>query len=175
MTVQLAAPGRVADHGATLREVALVDRWPSVRPFAAVAASSIVLGGLVAAATGPLDLARGSWLAAFLVLVAGVAQLALGAGQAALAERPPTRAVVRAELVLWNLGVAATVAGTLATLPALTTVAAVPVVAALVLFAVSVRGIGTAPTWARASYLAVVTVVGVSTPIGLVLAWVRHG
>lgn len=29
----------------------------------------VVLGGVIAAVTGPLDLAHGSWLAAYLVLV----------------------------------------------------------------------------------------------------------
>ncbi len=43
----------------------------------------IVLGGLVAAVTGPLDLVQGSWLAAYLVLVCGVAQFAIGTMQAA--------------------------------------------------------------------------------------------
>ena len=38
----------------------------------------IVLGGLVAAVTGPLHFDRGSWLAAYLVLVCGVAQCAIG-------------------------------------------------------------------------------------------------
>ena len=39
---------------------------------------SVALGGLVAAVAQPLDLAHGSWLAAYLVLVGGVAQGAMG-------------------------------------------------------------------------------------------------
>jgi hypothetical protein len=39
-----------------------------------VGASCVVLGGLVAAFTGPLQLTDGSWLAAYLVLVCGEAQ-----------------------------------------------------------------------------------------------------
>ena len=41
-------------------------------------AASIVLGGLVAAVTGPLELEHGSWAAAYLVLVSGVAQWVMG-------------------------------------------------------------------------------------------------
>ena len=47
-----------------------------------VSASS--LGGAVAAVSDPFSFEQGSWLAAFLVLVGGVVQIALGAGQAAL-------------------------------------------------------------------------------------------
>ncbi len=36
------------------------------------AALSVIVGGLVAAVAGPLGLAQGSWLAAYLVLVCGV-------------------------------------------------------------------------------------------------------
>ena len=39
---------------------------------------SVVLGGLVAAVTEPLDLTHGSWVAAYLVLVGGVGQGAMG-------------------------------------------------------------------------------------------------
>jgi len=40
-------------------------------------AALVVVGGLVAAVTSPLALAKGSWLAAFLVLVCGVVLLAV--------------------------------------------------------------------------------------------------
>ncbi|MCE5292393.1 MAG: hypothetical protein LLG14_24605, partial [Nocardiaceae bacterium] len=40
--------------------------------------SQVILGGLVAAVTRPLALTHGSWLAAYLVLVGGVAQYTMG-------------------------------------------------------------------------------------------------
>jgi nitrite reductase (NO-forming) len=50
----------------------------------------------------------GRWLALHLVFVGGVSQLVLGASQffvgAFLATDPPPRSLVRAELLLWNLG-----------------------------------------------------------------------
>ena len=47
---------------------------------------------------------HGSWLAAFLVLVAGVAQIALAVGQAMLAPRPPSSRTLVTELIAWNEG-----------------------------------------------------------------------
>ncbi len=48
------------------------------RLLVVVGTCCVVLGGFVAAVTGPLTLADGSWLAAYLVLVGGLAQCALG-------------------------------------------------------------------------------------------------
>jgi hypothetical protein len=133
-----------------------------------------VAGGLVAAVARPLDLELGSWLAAFLVLVGGVAQIALGAGQAWLCdERPPRRQRDR-EAVGWNVGVAATVAGSLAAVPVLTSVGGVTMAVALVLFLHGTRASDSGPRWALVSYRAVLVVVLVSTPVGLALAWARH-
>ena len=53
----------------------------AARWFVAAGSSCVVVGGLVAAATGPTGFEDGSWVAAYLVLVGGVAQIALGVGQ----------------------------------------------------------------------------------------------
>jgi hypothetical protein len=153
----------------------LAERWPAARGFVVVAATGIVAGGVVAAVTHPTGFELGSWLAAFLVLVVGVAQLALGAGQAWLAGAAPSRATVRAELVAWNLGALLTIVGTLASAPVVTTLGGPAIVAALVLF---LRGAGVgAPSGGRPAllYRSIVVVVLLSTPIGLVLAWARRG
>ena len=73
----------------------------------------VILGGVVAAVTGPLEFAKGSWLAAYLVLVCGVPQNAVGwiAGG---------RLTVSRGWVLvagWNIGNGAVIAGTLTGLP----------------------------------------------------------
>ncbi|HRW41812.1 MAG TPA: hypothetical protein P5193_09740, partial [Microthrixaceae bacterium] len=82
----------------------LLERWPSARPFVVVGAVAVVAGGAVAAVTRPTGFELGPWLAAFLVLVGGVAQIALGAGQAWVADRVPASATVRSELAVWNVG-----------------------------------------------------------------------
>ncbi|MGH2927025.1 MAG: hypothetical protein ACRDL8_02345, partial [Solirubrobacteraceae bacterium] len=72
--------------------------------FVAVAGALIVAGGLVAAANGAAQFAHGSWLAAYLVLVGGVAQLLLGMGCLALPEPVSSARLRHAQLALWNAG-----------------------------------------------------------------------
>ena len=104
----------------------------------------VVAGGLVAAVTGPLDLARGSWLAAYLVLVCGVAQCCLAAQDRVLHDAGASPARLRTTLAGWNLGNALVIAGTLAVAPVV-----------VVLFRI---GLG---------------LLMVSIPVGLVLAHLR--
>ena len=87
----------------------------SARTFVVVGSISVVGGGLVAAATGPTGFERGSWLAAYLVLVGGVAQVVLGAGQSWLAEDVPPHGSTRTEAWAWNVGVVAVVVSRVAT------------------------------------------------------------
>jgi hypothetical protein len=115
-------------------------RWLIARPFLLIAALGIVGGGLVAAVTGPLDLAYGSWLAAYLVLVVGVAQLGFGVGRALLpTDVDATRRTIPAELVTWNVGNVLVMGGTLVTAPWLVMVGSVGLLVALVLFLLAVR------------------------------------
>ncbi len=151
----------------------LVAHPDEVRPFLIVGCACIVSGGLVAAVTGPTDFELGSWLAAYLVLVGGVAQVALGLGQVVLAAPAPSPRMVVAEAALWNLGLVATITGSLVALPAVSTVGGAATMGALILFLVGVRGAGARPV--AVLYRVVVAVVLLSAPIGLVLAWVRHG
>lgn len=143
--------------------------------FLAVGGIGVVAGGLVAAATGPLRLSLGSWVAAFLVLVVGVAQIGLGALQEGLAARPASDALVAGELVAWNGGAAAVIAGTLLDAPPLVDVGGVLMVLALVLVLLGVRGSSGSPHWAVWVFRALVAVLLVSVPIGLVLAQLRAG
>lgn len=143
-------------------------------PFVALGGTAIVAGGLVAAVTGPTGFDEGSWLAAYLVLVGGVALIALGVGQASFAARSPSRPTVVGQLAAWSLSTAAVVAGTLASVPVLTAVGGAVLVAVLVTFVTSVRGSGTSGrlVWL---YRGTILLLLVSIPIGLVLAWQRHG
>jgi hypothetical protein len=152
----------------------LIIRWPAARPFIVVGFVSITTGGVIAAVTRPTGFELGPWLAAFLVLVGGVAQIALGVGQAWMADQPPGSAAVTAEVASWNLGLVATIVGSLASAPLVTAVGAAAIVVALALF---LRGVGNGATnvrWPRLVYRGVIAVVLISTPIGLALAWVRH-
>src|SRR6185437_2244306 len=88
-------------------------RWSAASPFAALGTACVVAGGLVAAAVATAPSQLGSWAVAYLVLVGGVTQVALGAGPALLASRPPGRRAVAAELAGWNAGNGAVLAGTL--------------------------------------------------------------
>jgi hypothetical protein len=153
----------------------LVTRWPAIRPFLAVGAASIVAGGVTAAVTRPTGFELGSWMAAYLVLVAGVAQIALGVGQARLARDVPDRAEVRIELLSWNASVILTIVGTLVGAPVVTTLGALALVFALLRFLAGVRTPAAPSNVSLALFRIVLTIVAISTPVGIALAWIRHG
>jgi hypothetical protein len=137
--------------------------------------ASVVAGGLIAAVTGPTEWSDGSWVAAFLVLVAGVAQAGIGAGQAYLAVTTPTVAFVSAQVVMWNVGCATVIAGTLLSSPATVAVGSAPLVAALVMSMVALRDhSGTQRPVVLVGYRLLLLVVLVSVPIGVALAFARH-
>lgn len=157
-------------------------RWVVSWPLFAVGALGVIAGGLVAAATAPSASEHGSWAAAYLVLVVGVAQIALAAGQAALSTHPPTRSLVVAETACWNIANALVIAGTLADVNAIVYVGGAMLVVALATFGYGVRG--TLPAgeqhrqrirWLVYGFRVVVIVLLVSIPTGLVLATVRGG
>src|SRR5690554_5965721 len=143
-------------------------------PLRIIGAVWIIGGGLTAAVTGPLNLADGSWAAAFAVLIGGVAQYTIGVVQDALASKRPTKRVVLAELVAWNAGCLAVILGTVTTLPIIVHVGGLSLVAALALLIVTVRG-RAEPRWALWTYRTLLVIILVSIPIGLTLAHVRAG
>ncbi len=110
---------------------------PPATAFAALGWAMVVAGGIVAAVNSAAPFAHGSWLAAYLVLVGGAAQIALGSGAAALARSAPARPL---RLVLWNVGSVAVPAGVLSDQAALVTLGSVALLAALAGFALAVRG-----------------------------------
>lgn len=143
-------------------------------PYLVLGSAAIIGGGVVAAVTRPLGFDEGSWLSAYLVLVGGVALIGLGVGQTLFAPRAPTRSTTSRQLGGWVLSSALVVAGTLASMPVVTAVGGVILLAVLVTFIASVRG-STATGAAVWLYRAILVVLVVSIPIGLVLAWQRHG
>lgn len=148
----------------------------------AIGVCSVVLGGLVAAVTEPLDLAHGSWLAAYLVLVGGVAQCAMGR---ALSRRPDAMRPGRswAQIGCWNLGNAAVVGATLAGEPLVVDLGSALLVIALAIAWRAARpGAGTAsrpamgrlPALADVAYRTLLLVLAVSIPVGMTLSQMRR-
>jgi hypothetical protein len=143
-----------------------VDR--SVGAFIASAGVLIVAGGVVAAVNSAAPIAHGSWLAAYLVLVGGVSQVLLGAGRLALRAPRPTPTLLRAQLVLWNLGSVAVPAGVLTDAPMLVTAGSIALLLALALFA---AGAGERRRDLRAVvYLAIIVGLAASVVVGSALA-----
>lgn len=140
--------------------------------FIAVGFVMIIAGGLVAAVNGAAAFAHASWLAAYLVLVGGVAQIALGVGCLTLPEPhcpPRLRAL---QLGLWNIGVLGVAAGVLANLFGVVLGGCVVVAGALVCFA---AGSGPADDPGRTRVLAyrlLIAALAISVLVGGVLA---HG
>ncbi|MGB6057391.1 MAG: hypothetical protein WBF71_03935 [Microthrixaceae bacterium] len=153
----------------------LIDRWPSVRYFVLIGSLCVVAGGMVAAVTGPLDLHDGSWLAAYLVLVGGVAQIGLGLGQSALAQVVPDPKLIHRELLSWNLGNGVVVIGSLIGSAILTSVGGLILAVALWSFLTGVRLIrASAPGVLLVVYRGLATFVLLSIPVGLAMSWIRH-
>ena len=162
----------------------------------ATGAGAVVLGGLVAALTGPLDLAHGSWAAAFLVLVCGVAQVAMGESrkrQPPVRRRPPRSGSASGWISgwisgwtsgwtqwgCWNSGGVAIIVGTLVARPWLVDLGSVLLFVALALALDATRtgerrAGGDSRLW-FVTYRVVLLVLAVSIPIGIALSHIRHG
>ena len=88
-------------------------RWRAARPFAWLGVAAIIAGGLVAAAVAHRPVQQLVWMSAYLVLIVGTAQIVFGAGQAWLSDLAPAPGWVVGEWVVFNLGNAGVIAGTL--------------------------------------------------------------
>jgi hypothetical protein len=139
-------------------------------PFLRLGGACVVVGGLASAASAGAPSQQSAWAVAYLVLVAGVAQIGLALGQL-LATRP-TRAATSAELGCWNVGNALVLAGVLLPVTTLVDLGGALLVVALALALHGVQGArpAGAARWALGAFRMLVVVLGVSIPIGLVLA-----
>jgi hypothetical protein len=160
--------------GVVKRDASARARWVVSWPLFTIGAVGVIAGGLVAAATAPSPSEHGSWAAAYLVLVVGVAQIGLAAGQAALSAHPPTSRVIRLEAVGWNVANALVIAGTLADVNVTVYAGGALLVVALAMFGYGVRE-ATSRHWPVYAFRALVVLLLVSIPTGLVLATVRGG
>lgn len=139
------------------------------RPFAWVGIAAIVVAGVVGAAMARRHSQQLVWAMAYLNLVVGLGQWALGAGQLRLVERPPARTTVWAQWLLLNVGHAGVIAGTLFRSFAVVAVATVPYLLAMAWFAWRVRA-GRAGTLLL-GYRVLVALLSLSALTGVGLMW----
>lgn len=162
-----------------MSSIAMSTSLPGPSQWAArLGAAAVILGGLVAAVTGPLSLPRGSWLAAYLVLVCGVSLYAMGRVSTWFGHGLAGR-IGWVQLAGWNLGNAAVMTGTLTTMPYLVDVGGLILLAVLLgllrgVFRPATRP-GAADARGRHAYAFLLIVLVVSIPVGLVLAHLRAG
>ena len=150
----------------------------SASPWLVFGVTSVVAGGLVAAAVAHDPSEQPVWASAYLVLVAGVGQIGLALGRTLLTARPPTTGAVARDFVVFALGNAGVVVGTLIDVVWLVDVGGALLVVALTLMVWSARGAsGAGPdltsVWLVGllwTYRVLVVVLLVSIPVGLVLA-----
>lgn len=135
----------------------------------------VLTGGLLSAFSAAAPSYLASWAVAYLVLVVGFAQLVLGIGQDRLAVRRPRPGLVAAESLTFNLANIAVLAGSLTSLVALTWIGAALIVVAMILFIWAVRGSGSNHRWLLYLFRAMIVILLVSAPIGIVLAHARMG
>jgi hypothetical protein len=141
-------------------------------PFVFLGSACVIGGGLASAATAPSATLHSAWAVAYLVLVAGVAQIVLGIAQVAMAATVPPRLLLGTQLATWNVGNAAVLVGTLTNVMPLTDLGGALLVVALALVLAAIRAGrgGRAATVLRLLVLLLL----VSIPVGLVLQAADH-
>lgn len=102
--------------------------------FLILGTAAVVFAGLFSAATARNASYHSAWFVAYLVLVVGVAQVALGLGQWWLASRPLRASHVIGELVFFNVGHAGVIVGTLLSAPFWVDAGSLWIVVALAVF-----------------------------------------
>ncbi|MGV8978508.1 MAG: hypothetical protein ACOH17_10730 [Cellulomonas sp.] len=166
--------GGLPSDGLPFEGSPFASRRAAALPFGAIGTACVIAGGLVAAVSAPAANESASWAAAYLVLVAGVAQIGLGVGSALLAPRAASRTSLYGVLALWNLGNAAVLAGVLLDATVLVDLGGLALVVAVVAAVRSIRG-STGPSLAVRTYWLLAVIIGVSVPIGLVMSRIRGG
>ncbi len=137
------------------------------------AALSFLAGGLIAAVTGPLELAQGSWLAAYLVLVCGVGAFGIGTMQThALTRLSPWWA--GAQLCAWAAGNAAVIVGSLTAIPLEVDAGVVLLEVALVIALLAAPSGAVGANLKSWAYRGLLSVLIFSAPVGSVLSHLRH-
>lgn len=89
------------------------DEVAAAAPFTVLGVVAIVAGGVIAAAVAHRPTQHLVWMVAYLVLVVGVVQYALGAGQVSLSVKAPNPGKAWKQWSLLNVGHVGVIAGTL--------------------------------------------------------------
>lgn len=136
-------------------------------------ALAVIAGGATAAAIAYHPTRHLVWMVAYLVLVVGVMQGVLGAGQAWLAGRPPAGRTVWGQWLLFNLGNAGVIGGTLCNRTGV-------VAAGTVLFAAAIAGFFAGASRSRlrgwgVAYRVLLGLVFLSACTGVVISAVSRG
>lgn len=145
----------------------LHEHWPLFRLFGLCGGTAVVLGGLIAAGSAPARSEAAAWAAAYLVLVGGTAQAAIGAAQLLLSRRPPSRAARNAQVLLWNAGTIAVITATVTAVPILGDAGGLMLLVVLALSARAVRG---AAGRGASTYRVLMALLAVSVVVGQVIA-----
>lgn len=150
------------------------DRLVAARAFLATALLGILAGGLIAGVVAHAPTRPLVWMAAYLVLVVGLAQAVLGAGQAWLPVHLPSRRWRIVEWLLLNAGNAGVIIGTLCVSSVVVSAGTAMFAAALIAFLLGVRDAGTG--WLLHAFRAVliITCVGACTGLVLTLTGIVH-
>ncbi|MGB3698205.1 MAG: hypothetical protein WBA05_12310 [Gordonia sp. (in: high G+C Gram-positive bacteria)] len=146
----------------------MTKRQVGIDAHTAGGAALVIAGGLVAAVTGPLDLAKGSWLAAYLVLVGGVALIAIGIAQQNLPTPVPAPIQI-VQLGGWAVANAVVIVGALLSSSATINVGAILLLLVLALTWWVGHGLIRLRNLLGYAYLAVLAILIVSAPIGMAL------
>jgi hypothetical protein len=142
-------------------------------PFTILSWIAIVAAGIVGAAIANHPTKYLVWMIAYLVLVVGASQHALGIGLVRFAPQPPRPGTVWTQWVLLNIGHAGVIAGTLAGLFPLVAAATVPYFVAVAWLALGAR-----PNEPRSGllwYRVMIAVLLISSLVGATLSRVAHG
>ncbi len=153
----------------------LWDRRSAFAPFAVAGAAAVVAGGgLAAAIAAPSPTRHGVWTVAYLVLVLGVGQLVIGAGQALLAAEPPAPGPAALAAAAFNLSGAAIVLGVVTDRIVAFDVGCALLFAVLVWLLYVVRHSDRRgwPVWGYRMFIAALVV---SIPIGMVITTAGRG
>lgn len=142
---------------------------PAVRPFAVVGVAAVIVSGVVGAALARFPSQQLVWAMAYLNLVVGVGQYALGAGQVRLGQRQPNRGTVWAQWALLNTGHAGIMGGTLSRSFAVVAAATLPYLLAMAWFALRVRPRDRSA--ALLGYRALIALLSLSSLTGVWLMW----
>jgi hypothetical protein len=138
----------------------------------------LVAGAGVAARNAAHPFEHGWWLASFLALVGGIAQLLLGAGRRALVQSASLALAHQASIrqaALWNAGTLLVPLGVLTDVRLPVVAGSGALMAALVRLAVDVRPAAPPPgrrgDRVRASFVALLVFLAISVLVGTALAW----